>query len=175
MDATARTATGDAIFSTTADLAGVILARHLSAREALGAHLAQIASHNPALNAVVTIDAERASERARQADDALTRGEIWGPLHGAPFTLKDAHATAGVRTTTGFPPLATYVPKEDGTVAARLKAAGGILIGKTNVPLMLADFQTSNPIFGRTNNPWDTARTPGGSSGRAAAALGSGM
>ena len=92
-----------------------------------------------------------------------------------PFTLKDAHATAGVRTTTGFPPLADYVPKEDGTVAARLKAAGGILIGKTNVPVMLADFQTSNPIFGRSNNPWDTARTPGGSSGGAAAALASGM
>jgi amidase len=92
-----------------------------------------------------------------------------------PFTLKDAHATAGVRTTTGFPPLADYVPKEDGTVAGRLKAAGGILIGKTNVPVMLSDFQTGNPIFGRTNNPWDTARTPGGSSGGAAAALASGM
>ena len=169
------TATGDAIFSTTADLAGVIRARHLSAREVLDAHLTQIASHNPALNAVVTIDAERASERARQADDALTRGEIWGPLHGVPFTLKDAHATAGLRTTTGFPPLAHYVPQEDGTVAARLSAAGGILMGKTNVPVMLADFQTSNPIFGRTNNPWDTARTPGGSSGGAAAALASGM
>jgi amidase len=137
--------------------------------------LLQIATHNPALNAVITLDAERASERAREADDALARGETWGPLHGVPFTLKDAHATAGVRTTTGFPPLADYVPEEDGTVAARLKAAGGILIGKTNVPVMLADFQTSNPIFGRTNNPWDTARTPGGSSGGAAAALASGM
>src|SRR5207248_3743911 len=99
-------------------------ARHLSAREVLDTQLTQIASHNPALNAVVTLDAERASERAGQADDALTRGEIWGPLHGVPFTLKDAHATAGVRTTTGFPPLANYVPKEDGTVAARLSAAG---------------------------------------------------
>src|SRR5881227_582361 len=175
MNAKAPTATGDAVFSSTTDLAGVIRARHLSAREVLDAHLTQIASHNPALNAVVTIDAERASERARQADDALTRGEIWGPLHGVPFTLKDAHATAGMRTTTGFPPLANYVPQEDGTVAARLKAAGGILIGKTNVPVMLADFQTTNPIFGRTNNPWDTARTPGGSSGGAAAALASGM
>jgi amidase len=127
------------------------------------------------LNAVITLDAERAAERAREADDALTRGENWGPLHGVPFTLKDAHATSGVRTTTGFPPLQDYVPQEDGTVAARLKAAGGILIGKTNVPVMLADFQTSNPIFGRTNNPWDTTRTPGGSSGGAAAALASGM
>jgi amidase len=141
----------------------------------LSAHLAQIATHNPALNAVITLDAERATERAREADEALARGENWGPLHGVPFTLKDAHATSGVRTTTGFPPLADYVPAEDGTVAARLKAAGAILIGKTNVPVMLADFQTTNPIFGRTNNPWDIERTPGGSSGGAAAALASGM
>jgi len=175
MNAKAPTATGDAVFSSTTELAGVIRAGHLSAREVLNAHLTQIASHNSALNAVITLDVERASERAREADDALTRGEIWGPLHGVPFTLKDAHATAGMRTTTGFPPLANYVPQEDGTVAARLKAAGGILIGKTNVPVMLADFQTTNPIFGRTNNPWDTARTPGGSSGGAAAALASGM
>ena len=175
MDATSRTATDSGVFSSTTQLAYAIRSGHLSAREVLDAHLAQIATHNPVLNAVVTLDAERASERAREADEALARGEKWGPLHGVPFTLKDAHATARVRTTTGFPPLADYVPKEDGTVAARLKAAGGILIGKTNVPVMLADFQTSNPIFGRTNNPWDTARTAGGSSGGAAAALASGM
>src|SRR2546427_3655803 len=148
----------DVVFSSTAELAQAIRAGQVSAREVLGAHLARIATHNPAVNAVITLDAERATVRAREADDALARGETWGPLHGVPFTLKDAHATAGVRTTTGFPPLADYVPKEDGTVAARLKAAGGILIGKTNVPVMLADFQTSNPIFGRSNNPWDTAR-----------------
>ena len=175
MDATSRTATDSGVFSSTTQLAYAIRSGHLSAREVLDAHLAQIATHNPALNAVVTLDAEHASERARASDEALARGETWGPLHGVPFTLKDAHATAGVRTTTGFPPLADYVPKEDGTVAARLKAAGGILIGKTNVPVMLADFQSSNPIFGRTNNPWDTARTAGGSSGGAAAALASGM
>jgi amidase len=165
----------DGVFSSATQLAGAIRGGQVSAREALSGHLAQIATHNPALNAVITLDAERASERAREADDALARGENWGPLHGVPFTLKDAHATSGVHTTTGFPPLADYVPEEDGTVAARLKAAGGILIGKTNVPVMLADFQTSNPIFGRTNNPWDIERTPGGSSGGAAAALASGM
>jgi amidase len=98
-----------------------------------------------------------------------------GALHGVPFTLKDAHATAGMRTTTGFPPLADYIPQADSTVAARLKAAGGILIGKTNVAMMLGDFQSNNPIFGRTNNPWNIERTPGGSSGGAAAALASGM
>src|SRR2546423_161094 len=97
-----------------------------------------------------------------------------GPLHGVPFTLKDAHATAGMRTTTGFPPL-DHVPHEDSSVTARLKAAGGILVGKTNVAAMLADYQTTNPIFGRTNNPWNIERTPGGSSGGAASALASGM
>src|SRR6266446_10689588 len=165
----------DIVFSSTTQLAPAIRAGHVSAIEVLEAHLAQIASHNPALNAVVTLDAERATERAREADEALARGENWGPLHGVPFTLKDAHATAGVRTTTGFPPLADYVPAEDSTVTARLKGAGGILIGKTNVAMMLADYQSTNPIFGRTNNPWNVERTSGGSSGGAAAALASGM
>ena len=161
----------DIVFSTTTQLAAAIGARHVSATEVLDAHLAQIERHNLALNAIVTMDAEGARERARDADAALLRGERWGPLHGVPFTLKDAHATSGMRTTTGFPPL-DHVPHQDGTVAARLKAAGGILIGKTNVHEMLGDpAQSINPIFGRTNNPWDTARTPGGSSGGAAAAL----
>jgi amidase len=162
-------------FSSTTALAAAIRARKLSAREALDAQLGRIDRHNPALNAVVIRDFERARERARQADEALARGQSWGPLHGVPFTLKDAHATAGVRTTTGFPPLAEHVPAEDGTVATRLKAAGGIRVGKTNAATLLADYQTSNPIFGRSNNPWNVARTPGGSSGGAAAAVAAGL
>jgi amidase len=166
----------DIVFSSTTQLATGIRAGYVSATDVLGAHLAQIDAYNPTVNAVITLDAERAYERAREADAALARGEFWGPLHGVPFTLKDAHATAGMRTTTGFPPLADYVPKVDSTVAARLKAAGGILMGKTNVYRMLADpAQTDNPIFGRTKNPWNNERTPGGSSGGAAAALASGM
>jgi amidase len=166
----------DIVYSSTMQLAAAIRAGDMSAVEVLEAHLAQIDKYNPALNAVVTLDAARARERAREADEALARGEVWGPLHGVPFTLKDAHATAGLRTTTGFPPLADYVPHEDSTVTARLKAAGGVLIGKTNVAAMLADpAQSNNPIFGRTNNPWNIERTPGGSSGGAAAALASGM
>jgi amidase len=165
----------DIVFSSTTQLAAAIRAGGVSATEVLEAHLAQIDARNPALHAIVTMDAERAYERAREADAALARGEIWGPLHGVPFTLKDAHSTAGMRTTTGFPPLADYVPKVDSTVTARLKAAGGILLGKTNVAMMLADYQTTNPIFGRTNNPWNVERTPGGSSGGAAAALAAGM
>ncbi len=165
----------ESVFSSTTQLAAAIRAGDVSAVEVLDAHLAQIDTHNPTLKAVVTMDAEGARARAKQADEALARGAVWGPLHGVPFTLKDALATAGMRTTTGFPPL-DHVPHEDSTVAARLKGAGGILIGKTNVPAMLADFgRTENAIFGRTNNPWDIARAPGGSSGGAAAALASGM
>ena len=165
----------DIVFSSTTQLAAAIRAGHVSATEVLEAHLAQIATHNPALNAIITMDAERAYERAHEADEALARGQVWGPLHGVPFTLKDAHATAGMRTTTGFPPL-DHVPHEDSVVTARLKAAGGILLGKTNVAMMLADpAQSSNPIFGRTKNPWNIECTPGGSSGGAAAALASGM
>ncbi len=157
----------DIVFSSTTQLAAAIRAGHVSATEVLEAHLAQIATHNPALNAIITMDAGQARKRAHEADEALARGEVWGPLHGVPFTLKDAHATAGMRTTTGFPPLADYVPQEDSTVTARLKAAGGILMGKTNVAMMLADYQS--------NNPWNIERTPGGSSGGAAAALAAGI
>lgn len=166
----------DTVFSTTTQLAAAIRAGHVSASEVLEAYLEQIATHNPKLNAVVTLDAEPARKLAREADEALARGKVWGPLHGVPFTLKDAHATAGMRTTTGFPPLADYVPQKDSPIAARLKAAGGNLMGKTNVHMMLADpAQSINPIFGRTKNPWNTERTPGGSSGGAAAALAAGM
>jgi amidase len=163
------------IFASTAQLAAAIRTRDISAVEVLDAHLAQIASRNPALNAIITLDVERARTRAREADAALSRGEIWGPLHGVPFTLKDALATAGMRTTTGSPML-DHVPQDDSAVSARLKRAGGILIGKTNVAEMLGDpGQSNNPLFGRTNNPWDTTRTAGGSSGGAAAAVAAGM
>jgi amidase len=164
----------DIVYASATDLAAAIRARRVSATEVVAAHLAWIDRVNPALNAVVTLDADRALARARLADEASARGERCGPLHGVPFVLKDAHATAGVRTTVGFPPL-DAVPDFDGAVAARLKGAGAILLGKTNVPAMLADFQTDNPLFGRTNNPWDGDRTPGGSSGGAAAAVASGM
>jgi amidase len=163
------------LFMSAVGLAAAIQRRDVSATEVIEAHLAQIAAHNPSINAVVTLASESARQRAREADVALSRGEVWGPLHGVPFTLKDAFATAGVRTTTGAPFL-DHVPPHDSTVGARLKAAGGVLIGKTNVAEMLGDpAQSINPIFGRTNNPWDTTRTPGGSSGGAAAAIAAGM
>jgi amidase len=165
----------DVLFTSATHLAAAIRRRDVSAAELLEAHLAQITVHNPALQAVATLDADGAQQRARDADVALAGGELWGPLHGIPFTLKDAFATAGVRTTTGAPFL-DHVPAHDSTVAARLKAAGGVLMGKTNVATMLGDpAQSANPLFGHTNNPWDITRTPGGSSGGAAAAVAAGM
>jgi amidase len=165
----------DLTSTTATELAAAIRERRVSSTEVLGAYLARIARYNPALNAVITLDEEGARQRAREADAALARGELWGPLHGVPMTLKDGHSTAGMRTTAGYPPLAGYVPTEDGTVAARLKAAGAIIMGKTNVSPRLLDIQSYNAIFGRTNNPWNVDRTPGGSSGGAAAALATGM
>jgi amidase len=148
--------------------------RELSAVQALEAHLQRIDKHNPALNAVVSLDAERAREQAAAADGALRRGEPVGPLHGLPMTLKDGHDVAGLRTTVGTAQF-DRVADQDGTVAARLRTAGAIIVGHTNVPPFLADYQSANPIFGRTSNPWDTDRTAGGSSGGAAAALAAGM
>jgi len=149
--------------------------RQISAAEAVETFLERIARHNPALNAVVSLDADQARERAAEADAAFARGEVWGPLHGVPMTLKDAHDVAGLRTTVGTVEL-DRIADEDGIVASRLRAAGAVLIGHTNVASWLADpLQTTNPVFGRTANPWDTKRTPGGSSGGAAAALATGM
>jgi amidase len=163
------------VFASACNLAAAISQKRVSAVEVLEAHLARIAEHNPILNAIITLDAEGARQRAQEADAALTRGDLWGPLHGVPFTLKDGHSTAGMRTTAGFPPLADYIPKVDSTVAGRLKAAGAILLGKTNVPPLLSQPQSDNPIFGRTNNPWKLDRTPGGSSGGACAAVAAGL
>ena len=163
------------VFASASEIAAAIARKDLSAVEVLEAHLARIAAHNPRINAIITLDAEGARQRAWEADEALARRESWGPLHGVPFTLKDGHSTAGMRTTAGFPPLADYIPTADGTVAARLKAAGAILLGKTNVPVLLSQPQSDNPIFGRTNNPWDLSRTPGGSSGGACAAVAAGL
>ncbi|RUX96428.1 MULTISPECIES: amidase [unclassified Mesorhizobium] len=165
----------DPVFSSTIDLAAAIAARKISAVEALDAHLAQIDAHNEAVNAVISLDRDGARECAKRADAAQARDEALGPLHGVPFTLKDMHETAGVKTTVGFPPFADYVAKQDSPVVARLRAAGGVLMAKTNVATLLSDWQSNNPLFGRTCNPWNLQRTAGGSSGGAAAALCSGM
>jgi amidase len=156
-------------------LAAEIRAKRLGSRELLDHYLDRINRLNPRLNAVVTLDAAAARARADAADAALARGEVWGPLHGLPMTIKDAFETAGIRTTCGAEVLREHVPLEDAAAVERLRRAGAVVFGKTNVPTFAMDLQTYNPIFGRTNNPWDTSRTPGGSSGGAAAALAAGL
>jgi amidase len=133
--------------------------------------IARIDKHNPALNAIVTLDAAAARRRAQDADAALGQNRIWGPLHGVPITIKDSFETAGLRTVSGYPPFANHVPKEDAPPVARLREAGAIILGKTNLPKLANGIQSVNAVFGRSNNPWDLARTPGGSSGGAAAAV----
>jgi len=164
----------DIVFSTASDLAARIRAGELSSLEVVDAHLSQIHAHNEALNAVIQVSPE-ARERAVAADQALARGELWGPLHGVPVTIKDQFATKGLRTTNGYLPQADYLAQEDATVVARLKEAGAIVLGKTNQPVLGMDIQSSNPIFGTTNNPWDLERTPGGSSGGEGAAIAAGL
>ena len=156
-------------------LAAAVRAREVSSRELLDGYLARIERLNPALNAVVTLDVERARVAADAADAALARGDEAGPLHGLPITIKDAIETEGIRSTGGAVELADHAPAADAPAVARLKAAGAIVFGKTNVPRWSGDFQTYNDVFGRTNNPWDATRTTGGSSGGAAAAVAAGF
>lgn len=158
-----------------AELARRIRTHETSAVEVLEAHLDRIRRWNPAVNAVVTLDTERAFQRAEAADAALERNEVWGPLHGVPFTAKDHFSTAGLRTTYAIPHYAKYVPDADAPQVRRLKDAGAILMGKTNLPLAAYDWQCVHPNFGRANNPWDLKCTPGGSSGGSAAALAAGL
>ncbi len=138
--------------------------------------LARIEAVNPALNAVVELRPEAALREAVAADEASARGDAAGPLHGVPMTIKDSFNVAGLHTTWGNPAFKDFVADSDATVVRRLRQAGAIIVGKTNVAFMLADFgQTANELYGVTNNPWDTTRTPGGSTGGSAAALSAGM
>ena len=157
------------IYSSAKSMAQAIRDKEVSAVELVEAHLSRIEEVNPALNAVVMLCADRARAEAAEADAALARGESKGPLHGVPFTLKDSIDTEGVVTTGGTLGRKDYVPDADATVAARLRAAGGILMGKTNTPEITYAGETDNLIYGRTNNPFDLDRMPGGSSGGAGA------
>ncbi|MFN8026667.1 MAG: amidase family protein [Acidimicrobiia bacterium] len=156
-------------------LAAAVRGKEVSSRELLDGYLDRIGRLNPAINSVVTLDEERAAAAAEAADAALAAGDDVGPLHGLPITIKDAIETAGIRSTGGATELTDHVPAVDAPAVARLKAAGAIVFGKTNVPRWSGDFQTFNAIFGQTNNPWDVTRTTGGSSGGAAAAVAAGF
>jgi amidase len=160
--------------ATAAEVAAAIAAGHLSAAEACEAAIERIEQLDGAVNAVVVRDFARAREQARDRDARLAKGAS-SPLLGVPMTVKESLDVAGLPTTWGLPHLRDFRPAADAAVVERLKAAGAVILGKTNVPPALADWQATNPIYGRTVNPHDLTRSPGGSSGGAAAAVASGM
>ncbi len=162
-------------FASAASLAEAIRARRIGCLELLDLYLKRAEAHNPELNAIVVWQVEKARERARAADAALAKGEIWGPLHGLPMTVKDSYNVVGLPTTFGNPALKDNIATENADVVERLLKAGAIIYGKTNIPYLLADIQAYNDLYGTTNNPWDLTRTPGGSSGGGAAALAAGL
>src|SRR5262245_23484015 len=155
-------------------LAELIANREISPVEVVQAHLDRIAEVNPKVNAIVTL-AGHALDTARKAEAAVKSGAKLGPLHGVPFTVKDSLDTEGVLTQRGSPIFKGHVPDADATAVARVKAAGGILIAKTNLPEFAYSVETDNLLTGRTNNPWNLEYTPGGSSGGESAAIAAGM
>ncbi len=155
--------------------ANAIQAKQISSAELTKLMLDRIRKLNPKIGAIVTVTADAAMQRAKEADAALAKGQRWGPLHGVPCTIKDTFETAGVLTTAGAPFLRNYVPKQDAEAVTRMRAAGMVMIGKTNVPLMAGDWQSYNDLFPTSNNPWDLSRTPGGSTGGGAAATAAGL
>ena len=165
----------DLDFASASAAAKLIRQRKVSSEELTGRMLDRIARFNPQLNAVVNVLRDSALAEARLADEALARGKRVGPLHGVPILIKDAFEIANVPDTAGIQQLAKYRPTVDSEVVRRLRAAGAVILGNTNVPFLLNDWQSYNTIYGATNNPWDVARTPGGSSGGSTAALAAGL
>jgi amidase len=166
----------DICFMRAVDMAKLIREKKLSAREVMQAHLKQIGRVNSKVNAIVTlVPEERLMAQAAAADESLAKGKLLGPLHGMPVGVKDLHETAGIRTTFGSPLHRDLVPDFDCRVVQREKAAGAIVIGKTNVPEFGLGSQTFNPVFGATRNPYDVTKTCGGSTGGGAVALACGM
>jgi amidase len=157
------------------ELASRIQSKEVGCLEILEHFLDRVERYNSSLNAIIEMDADRARVRAKEADAALAKGHIWGPLHGVPMTIKEAFGVSGMHMTWGDPTLANHVPDKNATVVDRLMDAGVTLFGTTNVPLWLMDWQTYNTMYGTTNNPWDLSRAPGGSSGGSAAALAAGL
>src|SRR5450432_2654228 len=160
-------------FKTATELSAALAARQVSAVELAQDAIGRIERHDTKINAVCVRDFERGLAAARAADAALARGET-KPLLGLPLTVKESYNIAGLPTTWGFPPQKDFKPAEDAVTVTRVKDAGGVILGKTNVPVGLADWQSYNDIYGTTNNPFDLGRTPGGSSGGSSAALAAG-
>ena len=169
-----ETLSRDTLDATATHLVEALAAGRVSALELADEAIARIEARDGPINAVVVRDFDRAREAAKAADAALGRGER-RPLLGLPMTVKESHNVAGLPTTWGFEHAKGWIAPSDSVGVSRLKAAGAVILGKTNIPVALADFQSVNPIYGRTHNPWDVTRTPGGSSGGGAAALAAGM
>jgi len=162
-------------YKSAVELAGLIRRKKIGCLELLDHFLGRIEKYNPQLNAIVWIDRDKARKRAKAADAALKKGKRFGPLHGVPMTIKESYNVAGSPTTWGVPALKDNVSDETAVSAQRMVDAGVTLFGKTNVPIMLADWQSYNAIYGVTRNPWDLDRTPGGSSGGSSCALAAGF
>ena len=163
------------IFNSAHEILEKIKQREVSSLEVLESFLAQVEKVNPKINAIVALDAERAKEKAIEADNKINLKSKLGPLHGLPMTIKDAFEVEGIVSTGGNPAWKDNIPKRNAEAVQRLVDAGAIIFGKTNVPFLSSDLQSFNKIYGTTNNPWDLERTPGGSSGGSAAALAAGM
>src|SRR5499427_9510951 len=161
-------------FATATQMLAALRAKRVSSVELLDLHRRRAERYNPTLNALVELDFDRASAAAQEADTRRARGED-APLLGLPMTLKESYNVVGLRTTCGMPFWADFRSQHDAPVTTRVREAGGVIMAKTNVPQMLADWQSSNPVYGRTNNPWDLTRTPGGSTGGGSAALAAGL
>ncbi|MEQ1887892.1 MAG: amidase [Alphaproteobacteria bacterium] len=157
------------------ELTAMLRNREISSVEMLQLYLDRAARFNPALNAIVYKDDQAAMARASEADKALAAGKSWGPLHGLPMTIKDSFEVEGMLTTSGAPELAAHRSAYNAVAVQRLLDAGAVIFGRTNVPLYTGDLQSYNAVYGTTNNPWDVSRTPGGSSGGAAAAVAAGL
>jgi amidase len=165
----------DIAFATAVSLGQKIRAKEIGCLELLDHCLNRAERYNPELNAIVAWQVEKARDRAREADVALARGQVWGPLHGIPMTVKESFDIEGLPTTFGNPAFAKNIAKSNAALVERVLAAGAVIYGKTNVPFMLIDSQTYNDVYGTTNNPWDLKRAPGGSSGGGAVVLATGL
>ena len=162
-------------FRSAKQLASMIRKKKIGCLELLDLYLKRVEHYNPKINAIIFMNVEAARKRAKQADRALAKGEVWGPLHGVPMTIKESYDVVGMPTTWGAPQYKDNYPLKNAIAVDRFLKAGVVLFGKTNVPLYLADWQTFNAIYGTTHNPWDLTRVPGGSSGGSAAALAAGL
>ncbi|HKQ24305.1 MAG TPA: amidase [Burkholderiales bacterium] len=167
--------TDEVAFASARKLASLIRRRKIGCVELLDLYLERVTRLNPKINAVVVLDDRRARERARKADRAAAKKDWWGPLHGVPMTVKESFDVEGLPTTWGRTDMKGNIAARHALSVHRLIGAGAVIFGKTNVPVMLADWQTFNPVYGTTGNPWDVTRVPGGSSGGAGAALAAGL